>query len=119
MPNPTTDPLLTTRFQEALIYAAHLHRDQVRKGKNTPYIAHLLSVSALVLEAGGDEDQAIAALLHDAVEDQGGADTLDVIRHRFGDRVADIVESCSDTDVIPKPPWQERKEHYIVHLEEA
>ncbi|MBE9524400.1 MAG: HD domain-containing protein [Chloroflexi bacterium] len=111
--------LLTKRFQEALVYTAQLHAHQVRKGNNTPYIAHLLSVSSLVLEAGGDEDQAIAALLHDAVEDQGGQQTLDEIRARFGDRVADIVDSCSDAYVIPKPPWRQRKDDYVAHLPEA
>ena len=119
MTNPQKASSMTARYQEALVYAARLHRHQVRKGNNTPYIAHLLSVSSLVLEAGGDEDQAIAALLHDAVEDQGGAKTLAEIRLRFGVRVAKIVESCSDTDSMPKPPWQERKEHYIAHLQEA
>jgi len=119
MINSQKGSLLTTRFQEALVYANRLHRHQVRKGSNTPYIAHLLGVSSLVLEAGGDEDQAIAALLHDAVEDQGGAETLAEIRLRFGDHVAEIVDSCSDTDSIPKPPWQERKECYIKHLQEA
>jgi (p)ppGpp synthase/HD superfamily hydrolase len=72
----------------------------------------------LVLEDGGDEDQAIAALLHDAVEDQGGRPTLDSIRSEFGDRVASIVEACSDTDIQPKPPWRERKENYLKHLRE-
>lgn len=110
---------LTTRYQEALVYAAQLHALQTRKGNNTPYIAHLLSVSSLVLEAGGDEDQAIAALLHDAVEDQGGVKTLDEIRSRFGDHVADIVDSCTDAYTIPKPPWRERKEAYIAHVREA
>ncbi len=112
-------PLLSKRYQEALVYTAKLHALQLRKGNNTPYLAHLLSVSSLVLEAGGDEDQAIAALLHDAVEDQGGQTTLDEIRTCFGDRVADIVDSCSDSYVMPKPPWRRRKEQYLAHLQEA
>jgi GTP pyrophosphokinase len=107
---------LSLRFDRALALATDLHRLQLRKGTEVPYIAHLLAVSAIVLEYGGDEDQAIAALLHDAVEDQGGARTLARIRAEFGDRVADIVDACTDTDVVPKPPWKERKEAYIGHL---
>ena len=108
--------MLTNRFQDALVFAAQLHANQNRKGSTTPYIAHLLSVTALVLEAGGDEDQAIAALLHDAVEDQGGMQTLEVIRSRYGERVARIVDGCTDAYQTPKPPWKERKEEYIQHL---
>ncbi len=108
--------MLTARFQDALVYAAQLHARQVRKGSKTPYVAHLLGVTALVLEAGGDEDQAIAALLHDAVEDQGGLKTLEAIRSRFGERVARIVDGCSDSRQTPKPPWRQRKEEYISHL---
>ncbi len=107
---------MTNRFQDALVYAAQLHAKQKRKGSETPYIAHLLGVTALVLEAGGDEDQAIAALLHDAVEDQGGVRTLEAIRLRFGERVARIVVGCTDAYQIPKPPWKERKEEYLEHL---
>ena len=88
--------LLTPRFCEAIDYAVKLHADQYRKASGIPYITHLLGVTALVLEDGGDEDQAIAALLHDAVEDQGGLATLQIIRDRYGDRVAGIVEACSD-----------------------
>jgi (p)ppGpp synthase/HD superfamily hydrolase len=110
---------LTERFEEALIYAAQLHIRQKRKATQVPYISHLMSVSALVLEDGGDEDQAIAGLLHDAAEDQGGQQTLEEVRKRFGDRVAYIVESCSDTFVVPKPPWRERKEAYLAHLGSA
>ncbi len=112
-------PILTARFEAALVYTFQLHNHQTRKSSPTPYIAHLMSVSALVLEAGGDEDSAIAALLHDAVEDQGGVETLDDIRQRFGERVAEIVDSCSDTYTIPKPPWRDRKETYLAHLAEA
>ena len=113
-----TSPL-TPRFEDAFQFAHHLHAAQTRKGSRTPYIAHLMAVSALVLENGGDEDQAIAALLHDAVEDQGGKKTLEEIRQRYGERVARIVDSCSDSDTIPKPPWNERKQAYIDHLRQA
>ena len=112
-------PFLSRRFDLALQLASGLHHDQCRKGSSIPYIAHLLNVCALVLEAGGDEDQAIAALLHDAVEDQGGLPTLATIRHMFGDRVANTVESCSDSTVTnpaEKPPWHERKRAYLDHL---
>jgi (p)ppGpp synthase/HD superfamily hydrolase len=108
--------MLTERFEEALVYATQLHAKQTRKGTATPYIAHLLGVTALVLEDGGDEDQAIAALLHDAVEDQGGHQTLQAIRERFGERVASIVEGLTDSFTQPKPVWRERKEKYIAHL---
>ena len=110
---------LTQQFKEALDYALELHRDQQRKGSDTPYIAHLLAVASLVLEDGGDEEQAIAALLHDAPEDQGGRQTLDTIRQRFGDRVADIVDGCTDTYESPKPPWRQRKQAYLDHLQTA
>ncbi|MCJ7703430.1 MAG: HD domain-containing protein [Anaerolineales bacterium] len=110
---------LTHRFTEALGYATQLHADQFRKGTHIPYIAHLLGVTALVLDAGGDEDQAIAALLHDAVEDQGGLDTLVEIQRCFGESVAFIVKSCSDAFVQPKPPWLRRKKEYIAHLWDA
>lgn len=108
--------VLTKRFDEALAYAVDLHRGQPRKGTGVPYVSHLLAVAALVLEHGGSEDQAIAALLHDAVEDQGGKPTAEAIRARFGDLVADIVDGCTDTDVFPKPPWRERKEAYLARL---
>jgi GTP pyrophosphokinase len=107
---------LTARFEDALVFATKLHSAQTRKGSQTPYIAHLLGVTAIVLESGGNEDTAIAALLHDAVEDQGGLDTLEEIRRRYGDKVASIVDSCSDTYTLPKPPWRERKEMYLAHL---
>jgi hypothetical protein len=111
--------LLGPRFEAALAYAAGVHREHVRKGTSIPYMAHVLAVTALVLEDGGGEDEAIAALLHDAVEDGGGAPRLTDIRREFGDRVARIVEECSDTDETPKPPWRERKEAYVAHLETA
>jgi (p)ppGpp synthase/HD superfamily hydrolase len=82
--------VLTSRFDEAYAYAARLHADQARKGTNIPYLSHLLAVASLVLEDGGSEDEAIAALLHDAVEDQGGQETLAEIRNLFGGRVAGI-----------------------------
>ena len=110
---------LGERFEEAVIWATRLHREQERKGAGVPYVSHLLSVCALVLEDGGDEDQAIAALLHDAVEDQGGLPTLEEIRRRFGPRVAMIVEGCTDAVSVPKPPWRARKERYLEHLASA
>jgi (p)ppGpp synthase/HD superfamily hydrolase len=113
---------LTWRFDLALQFASGLHHQQARKGVPIPYISHLMSVCGLVIEAGGDEDQAIAALLHDAVEDQGGLPTLATIRHMFGDRVANTVESCSDsttTDPNEKLPWRSRKDKYLEHLRSA
>lgn len=107
---------LSKRFEEALVFSNRLHTAQLRKGTQTPYISHLLSVAALVLEAGGDEDLAIAALLHDAVEDQGGLETLALIREQYGDRVAFVVKSCSDAYTLPKPPWKIRKKEYLAHL---
>lgn len=98
------------------MFANRLHANQTRKGTSTPYIAHLLAVTALVIENGGKEDEAIAALLHDAVEDQGGQETRDEIRRRFGDKVVSIVDGCTDTDEDPKPPWRKRKEEYIARL---
>jgi (p)ppGpp synthase/HD superfamily hydrolase len=91
----------------------------VRKGTTTPYIAHLLATAALVLEEGGSEEQAIAAVLHDAVEDAGGQRTLREIRRRFGPRVARIVEGCTDAYTIPKPPWRQRKQQHVRKLEKA
>jgi len=112
-------PLVTARFRQALDYASVLHARQSRKGAKIPYVSHLLAVCALVLEDGGDEDEAIAALLHDAVEDQGGKPILEEIRRRFGTRVAGIVAECTDTDEVPKPPWRRRKEEYLARLPEA
>jgi (p)ppGpp synthase/HD superfamily hydrolase len=107
---------LSVRFEQALVFATRLHAEQKRKGGEIPYIAHLLAVCAIVLEHGGNEDEAIAGLLHDAIEDQGGDATRQEIRQRFGERVVEIVNGCSDSDIVPKPPWQERKEAYIAHL---
>lgn len=108
--------MLSERFEQALVFATRLHSRQVRKGNEIPYIAHLLAVASIVLENGGSEDEAIAALLHDAVEDQGGAITLQKIDDQFGHVVSEIVLGCSDTDATPKPPWRARKEVYIQHL---
>jgi (p)ppGpp synthase/HD superfamily hydrolase len=112
-------PKLSLRFEEAFKYALALHAHQTRKGGKVPYLSHLLSVTALVLEDGGGEDEAIAALLHDAVEDQGGKPTREEIRRRFGAKVARIVDGCTDTDEIPKPPWRERKQNYIEYIRHA
>jgi (p)ppGpp synthase/HD superfamily hydrolase len=112
-------PRLTAKFEAALVYATRLHAHQTRKISGTPYIAHLLSVAALVLEAGGSESEAIAALLHDAVEDQGGVQTRNEICQRFGDQVVAIVDGCTESDTIPKPPWQERKTRYLENLRHA
>src|SRR4026207_2431017 len=103
---------LSARFDRAFSYASHLHTSQTRKGSGAPYAAHLLGVASLVLEDGGSEDEAIAALLHDAVEDQGGRARLDEIEREFGSQVAHIVDGCTDTDLSPKPPWRPRKESY-------
>lgn len=110
---------LTERFEQALVYALDLHADQLRKGSEIPYYAHLLGVTALVLEDGGSEDEAIAALLHDAVEDQGGMETLETIRSKFGPHVAEIVAGCTDSFNSPKPPWKQRKVQYLAHLKKA
>jgi (p)ppGpp synthase/HD superfamily hydrolase len=108
--------ILSARFEQALTYAAILHSGQLRKGTATPYISHLLMVTGIALEHGADEDEAIAALLHDAVEDAGGKPRLADIRRRFGEPVATIVDGCTDADVIPKPEWSERKRQYVAHV---
>lgn len=110
---------LGARFLRAFLFAAEKHAGQTRKASATPYIAHLMGVASLALEFGGDEDAAIAALLHDVVEDCGGAPMLKEVRRRFGARVAKIVDGCTDSDTDPKPPWRERKETYIRHLKSA
>ena len=102
-----------------MVYAAQLHAGQARKGTGVPYISHLLAVTALVLEAGGDEDQAIAALLHDSVEDHGDKTSLEEITWRFGTGVAHIVADCSDSFSLPKTSWRVRKEEYLEHLRTA
>jgi len=108
--------MLGPRFFRAFAFAAEKHAKQTRKASTIPYIAHLMGVASLVLEAGGDEDLAIAALLHDVVEDCGGAPMLKEVRRRFGSRVAKVVDGCTDANTNPKPPWRERKEKYILHL---
>ncbi|MBF2002332.1 MAG: bifunctional (p)ppGpp synthetase/guanosine-3',5'-bis(diphosphate) 3'-pyrophosphohydrolase [Synechococcales cyanobacterium M58_A2018_015] len=111
--------MLSDRFTEALQYATELHATQVRKGSGVPYIAHLLGVTSLALEYGATEAEAIAALLHDAVEDQGGAATRAAIRQRFGDTVIAIVDGCTDAETTPKPPWRERKQQFLDSLPTA
>jgi GTP pyrophosphokinase len=111
--------ILSQRFIDALTFATTLHANQIRKGSGVPYISHLLGVTSIALEHGANEDEAIAALLHDAIEDQGGVATREEIRRRFGDTVTEIVNGCTDADTTPKPPWQQRKEAYIAHIPTA
>jgi (p)ppGpp synthase/HD superfamily hydrolase len=106
---------LSSRFDEAVRYARQVHAGQPRKGGSVPYIAHLLGVASIVLDDGGTEDEAIAALLHDAAEDHGGRPRLEEIRSKFGDAVARIVEDCTDSWETPKKPWAERKQAYAQH----
>jgi (p)ppGpp synthase/HD superfamily hydrolase len=114
------DSILGPRFDEAFAYASALHRRQFRKGKRVPYLGHLMAVAALVLEDGGDEDEAIAALLHGAVEDQGGVPVLNEIRRRFGAPVAEIIEGCTDHDPAKdRPSWHVRKRRYVAALAHA
>lgn len=108
--------VLGERFAQAVAYAAQLHRDQPRKNTNIPYISHLLAAASLVLDQGGDEDEAIAALLHDALEDQWQRTSEEEIRRRFGDKVARIVVACSDSLGGEKQDWKPRKEAYLEHL---
>jgi (p)ppGpp synthase/HD superfamily hydrolase len=110
---------LSSQFESALVYAARLHQAQRRKVNGVPYVSHLLSVAALVLEDGGDEEEAIAALLHDAVEDQGGEATLQEIRRRFGDRVAEIVTGCTALPQLPGQNWREHKRQYLAQVRQA
>jgi (p)ppGpp synthase/HD superfamily hydrolase len=110
---------LSARFLEALTWSAQLHAAQLRKGTDVPYFSHVMGVASIVLDYGGDEDEAIAALLHDAVEDQGGAETLEGIRQRFGESVAQIVDGCTDSQEFPKPPWRQRKEEYVKSMRGA
>jgi (p)ppGpp synthase/HD superfamily hydrolase len=107
---------LTLRFEDALEYAVQKHRNQKRKGTRIPYVAHLLGAASIALLYGADEDQAIAALLHDAVEDQGGERTSREISRRYGETVVAIVHGCTDADRFPKPPWRKRKEEYIAQM---
>jgi (p)ppGpp synthase/HD superfamily hydrolase len=110
---------LTGRFEEALQYAFRLHANQARKKTGRPYVGHLLGVAALVLQYDGDEEQAVAALLHDAVEDCGGWPRLEEIRRKYGERAAHIVEGCTNSFEEPKPPWRSRKEKYLAHVPHA
>jgi (p)ppGpp synthase/HD superfamily hydrolase len=113
------NPVDPERYAAAVAYAADAHGSQPRKGTTVPYLSHLLSVSALVMEDGGSEDEAIAGLLHDTVEDQGGAKPLDDIRQRFGERIAALVEACTDYDVDgERDPWPQRKRRYLEHIGE-
>lgn len=111
--------MLTKRFDEAFALAQELHGAQRRKNTTRPYIGHLMSVCAIVLQYGGDEDEAIAALLHDGPEDAGGRPTLERIRAQFGERVARIVEGCTDTFRKKKPKWKPRKKRYVAHVRRA
>jgi len=110
---------LSPQFEEALVYATRAHFNQTRKKTGIPYIAHILGVTAIALEYGANETESIGALLHDTVEDCGGAERLRDIKERFGNDVARIVDGCTDTDRVPKPPWLERKKAYIAHLKDA
>lgn len=122
MPSPArlrklpSNRVFSKRFISALGYTAKLHAEQIRKRSERPYIGHLLGVASIVIEYGGDEDMAIAALLHDAVEDQGGLPRLQEIQRRFGKRVADIVDGCTDAYTEPKSPWLDRKRAYIARV---
>jgi (p)ppGpp synthase/HD superfamily hydrolase len=107
---------LSQQFEKALLYATRIHGGQLRKKTRIPYIAHILGVTAIALEYGANETEAIAALLHDAVEDCGGAKRLRDIERKFGKAVAEIVEGCTDTDQVPKPAWLERKKAYVAHV---
>jgi (p)ppGpp synthase/HD superfamily hydrolase len=110
---------LSRQFEKALVYATRAHSDQTRKKTGIPYIAHILGVTAIAMEYGANEIEAIAALLHDAVEDCGGARRLRDIEKKFGKAVAKIVDGCTDTYETPKPPWRERKEAYLAHLKDS
>ena len=110
---------LSPRFDQALHYEVLIHAGQLRKGTEIPYLSHLLGVASIALEYGANEDQAIGALLHDAGEDAGGRGRIEDIRQRFGNEVADIVDGCTDADVVPKPEWRKRKADYIAHIATA
>jgi (p)ppGpp synthase/HD superfamily hydrolase len=114
-----THTVLGPRFADAIAFATAVHRDQVRKQTTIPYVSHLLAVASLVLDQGGDEAEAIAALLHDTLEDHPDKTSAEDIQARFGRKVSDIVVACSDATSHPKPPWQARKDAYLAHLETA
>jgi len=113
MSNKINNSLLSPKFALALQFANEIHSTQSRKGLGAPYISHLMAVSGLVMEYGGNETQAIAALLHDAAEDCGGRPMLETVRVLYGGEVAEIVEACTDTFDDPKPEWRPRKEAYL------
>jgi (p)ppGpp synthase/HD superfamily hydrolase len=113
---PPKGKTFSKKFIAALCYAAELHAKQFRKRTGRPYIGHLLGVTSITIEYGGDEEMAIAALLHDAVEDQGGLPRLREIRRKFGKRVAHVVDGCTDSYTQPKPPWMERKRAYVARV---
>lgn len=118
--NDTTEsPRLTDRFEAALVYAHRKHQRQLRKTTSVPYVSHVLQVAGLVIEHGGTEDQSIAALLHDVIEDQGGAGVKDEIERLFGAEVLRIVAACTDAETKPKPPWRDRKERHLEELKTA
>jgi (p)ppGpp synthase/HD superfamily hydrolase len=117
--NKEKKSLLSEKFMEAMVFANQVHGNQTRKNSEIPYISHVLAVTALVLQDGGSETEAISALLHDTVEDGDGEQTLVEIEERFGPQVAKIVLSLSDTIETPKPPWRPRKEAYLEHLRTA
>lgn len=116
MTDQVANPIVGKRLIEAFEYAVKLHATQARKGTTIPYVTHLLAVCSLALEDGANQDEAVAALLHDGAEDQGGQAVLDDIRARFGDRVATIVHALSDTLEEPKPDWRPRKQAYLRRL---
>jgi GTP pyrophosphokinase len=115
MTTPVRQTKLTRRFDDAFVYAHEAHAEQVRKGNGAPYIGHLMGVASIVLDDGGNEDEAIAALLHDAAEDRGGRARVEEIAARFGPAVAKIVSDCTDSWETPKAPWAERKRAYVEH----
>lgn len=111
--------MISETFLKALEYSCRLHSEQIRKGSDTPYVAHLLGVASIIFEYGGTETEAIAGLLHDAIEDQGGDATRQEIHQKFGEEITAIIDGCTDVDTVPKPPWCKRKETYIEHLKTA
>ena len=117
-PQKTAAPAksLSDRIGLALQVAFDLHRDQYRKGSAIPYLSHLMGVASVALRFGASEDEAIAALLHDAIEDRGGAAARELLRQLLGAKVTAIVDECTDTDITPKPPWRTRKEAYLASL---
>ena len=120
MGNKFANPL-TERFEDALLFASRKHASQKRKGTNIPYLSHLLAAAGLVMEHGGTEDEVIAALLHDAAEDQGGSKMLAEIRSRYGETVAEIVAACSDDmpeEGGEKDKWSVRKTRHLEHLKD-